>query len=95
MGCWFSVGPGMISGQKGRDIVKMIPRDRLLTESDGPFTQIDGRSVLPWELDRVLNGIGELWSEDALAVERRVAENLRRLVRLCVRRSIRGVDQCP
>jgi TatD DNase family protein len=29
MGCWFSVGPGMIYGQKGRDIVKMIPRDRL------------------------------------------------------------------
>ncbi|WLS11680.1 TatD family hydrolase (plasmid) [Shinella sumterensis] len=52
MGCWFSVGPGTIHGQKGRDIVKMIPRDRLLTESDGPFTQIEGRSVLPWELDR-------------------------------------------
>lgn len=79
MGCWFSVGPGMIHGQKGRDIVKMIPRDRLLTESDGPFTQIEGRSVLPWELDRVLNAIAELWSEDALAVERRVAENLRQL----------------
>ncbi|WP_247880701.1 TatD family hydrolase [Brucella intermedia] len=79
MGCWFSVGPGMIQGQKGRDIVKMIPRDRLLTESDGPFTQIEGRSVLPWELDRLLNAIAELWSEDALAVEGQVAENLRQL----------------
>lgn len=69
----------MIQGQKGRDIVKMIPRDRLLTESDGPFTQIEGRSVLPWELDRVLNAIAELWSEDALAVEGQVAENLRQL----------------
>lgn len=69
----------MIQGQKGRDIVKMIPRDRLLTESDGPFTQIEGRSVLPWELDRLLNAIAELWSEDALAVEGQVAENLRQL----------------
>jgi TatD DNase family protein len=79
MGCWFSVRPGMISGQKGRDIVKMTPRDRLLTESDEPFTQIDGRSMLSWELDCVVNGIGELWSEDALAVEGQVAENLRQL----------------
>ena len=51
----------------------MIPRDRLLTETEGPFTKIEGRSGLPWELDRVLNGIAELWSEDARAVEGRVA----------------------
>ncbi|MGO8371129.1 Qat anti-phage system TatD family nuclease QatD [Rhizobium ruizarguesonis] len=79
MGCWFSVGPGMVVGQKGRDLVKMIPRDRLLTESDGPFTQIEGRSVLPWEVDRVVGAIAELWSEDASTVETRVAENLRHL----------------
>jgi TatD DNase family protein len=79
MGCWFSVGPGMVFGQKGRDLVKMIPRDRLLTESDGPFTQIEGRSVLPWEVDRVVGAIAELWSEDASTVEARVAENLRHL----------------
>lgn len=79
MGCWFSIGPGMISGQKGRDIVKMIPRDRLLTESDGPFTQIEGRSILPWEVDRVVGAIAELWSEDASTIEALVAENLRHL----------------
>lgn len=70
----------MIYGQKGRDIIKIIPRERLLTESDGPFTQVEGRSVLPWELNRVVDAIAELWLEDASAIEARIADNLRRLV---------------
>ena len=44
MGCWFSVGPAMLHGEKGRQLVLKMPRDRVLTESDGPFAQI-GRAV--------------------------------------------------
>ena len=42
-GCWFSVGPAMLLGERGRQLVHRMPRDRVLTESDGPFAQIDGR----------------------------------------------------
>ena len=55
------------------------PRAASYTTTWDTATQIEGRSVLPWELDRVLKAIAELWSEDALAVEGRVAENLRQL----------------
>jgi TatD DNase family protein len=38
MGCYFSVNAAMLANEKGRDIAAMIPLDRLLTETDGPFT---------------------------------------------------------
>lgn len=37
-GFYFSVNHKMMSTQKGQELVKNIPRDKLLTESDAPFT---------------------------------------------------------
>jgi TatD DNase family protein len=77
LGCWFSVGPAMLEGEKGRTIASRIPRDRILTESDGPFAQIKGVTVMPWEVEVAVKKLGELWSlsfEDARAT---VHQNLR------------------
>lgn len=37
-GCYFSVNHQMLNSKAGREIVKSIPLERLLTETDGPFT---------------------------------------------------------
>lgn len=37
LGCWFSVGPAMLVGERGRSLISRMPRDRILTETDGPF----------------------------------------------------------
>lgn len=41
MGCWFSVGPAMLQGARGTELVARMPRDRVLTESDGPFARLE------------------------------------------------------
>jgi TatD DNase family protein len=79
MGCWFSVGPGMLRGEKGRDLAKRMPQDRVLTESDGPFAQIDGRAVWPWEAALAIKELGALWGMSPPAVEGQLAANLTRL----------------
>jgi TatD DNase family protein len=79
LGCWFSVGPAMLAGEKGRALAARIPRDRLLTETDGPFAQIEGRSALPWEVDQAAAGLGALWNESASAVNQQLQANLQRL----------------
>lgn len=76
LGCWFSVGPGLLQGQKGRALAKRMPKDRVLTESDGPFTQIDGRSAWPWEVDNAVRELGKLWNLSIEDVERQLASNL-------------------
>jgi TatD DNase family protein len=80
LGCWFSVGPAMLGGDKGRALAGRMPRDRVLTESDGPFAQLAGRAALPWDADRAVATLTELWAEPEPDVRGQLLNNLRRLV---------------
>lgn len=81
-GCWFSVGPAMLRGDKGRELTRRMPRDRLLTESDGPFAQIDGRAAWPWEAGNAISELEKLWGQSAAEVESQLLGNLSRLGQL-------------
>ena len=48
-GCWFSVGPAMLAGTKGRELLAKIPLDRVVLETDGPFTQKNNTPYKPWD----------------------------------------------
>src|ERR1019366_3356819 len=41
LGCYFSINAMMMKNERGRDLVRSLPRERLLTETDAPFTQVD------------------------------------------------------
>lgn len=79
LGCWFSVGPGMLRGEKGRELARHMPRDRVLTESDGPFAQIDGRSLSPWEVTYAVGELANFWNVPISNAERQLASNLAQL----------------
>lgn len=80
LGCWFSVGPAMLVGKKGQTLVAKMPRDRVLTESDGPFTQVDGQVLFPWNVDQAIKILASLWATPEPEVEEQLICNLRRLV---------------
>lgn len=79
LGCWFSVGLPMLGGIKGRTLVAKMPRDRVLTESDGPFALLDGRIAMPWETERATTVLAELWGEPVNKVQDQLFGNLCRL----------------
>jgi TatD DNase family protein len=79
LGCWFSIGPAMLSSAKSRAHVAMMPLDRVLTESDGPFAQQEGRPLYPWDTGRVLDHLAGIWSRSTNGVEAILHQNLRRL----------------
>ncbi|MHA7133779.1 Qat anti-phage system TatD family nuclease QatD [Oerskovia turbata] len=74
-GCWFSVGPAMLSGARGRSLVSEIPTDRLVVETDGPFTQKDRRPVQPWNVTDVIDGLADLWGSTRQQVAKMVRAN--------------------
>lgn len=80
LGCWFSVGPAMLKSQKGRALAARMPRDRVLTESDGPFAQINGQVLKPWSVDDALCELAELWLVSQNECERLIDQNLRALI---------------
>lgn len=79
MGCWFSVGLNMFLGDRGRSLAVGMPRDRVLTESDGPFAQLDRRSALPWDVGRTTVALAQLWNEPVGEVQEQLSANLRHL----------------
>jgi TatD DNase family protein len=79
LGCWFSVGPAMIRGQKGRDLIARMPKERVLTETDGPFATLGGKSAVPWDVAEVIGPLAELWGVETEEVNMQLGDNLRRL----------------
>lgn len=80
LNCWFSVGSAMLIAKKSRDLVNRMPRERILTETDGPFAQVDGRSALPWDVQRAVVQLADLWEMPMEEIEQKLANNLRSLV---------------
>src|ERR1700722_12460886 len=51
LGCWFSVGPAMLRSAKGKRLAELMPRDRLLTETDAPFARESASGpLMPWDV---------------------------------------------
>ncbi len=80
-GCWFSIGPAMLASMRCQELVALMPRDKILPESDGPFARLDRKPLMPWETVRVLSQIANLWRESVHDVETMLIENFRGLVK--------------
>jgi TatD DNase family protein len=79
-GFYFSVNPAMISSAKGRQIVSAVPRDKLLTESDGPFVTVDGRPARPRDVEVVVRGLADLYASTASQVAGTLYDNFRSIL---------------
>lgn len=80
LGCWFSVGPAMLRTKRARDLVLKIPIDRLITETDGPFTKIDKNIAMPWDVSVAIKKLAHIWDMSIDDVERRVHSNIQELI---------------
>ncbi|MCL4217032.1 MAG: TatD family hydrolase [Candidatus Hydrogenedentes bacterium] len=80
LGCWFSVGPAMLRGQKGQDLVAKMPQERVLTETDGPFVKVEERPMFPWEVSVAEVDLQRIWRVSGESVEEILRANLMRLL---------------
>jgi TatD DNase family protein len=80
LGCWFSVGPAMLAGEKSRGLLSHMPLDSVLPETDGPFTTERGVALKPWDAWGVCSTLSEVWAMPREAVEEQLRSNLRRLL---------------
>lgn len=80
IGCWFSVGPLMLKSEKGRALARMMPRDRVLTETDAPFAQVNGRPLMPWDVAEAYPVLAKLWGCEPEIVSTEISGNLRSLL---------------
>ena len=79
LGCWFSVGPAMLSGAKGRTLCSAMPIDRILPETDGPFARQHGSALRPWEASGIAGFLQTLTSKSNEEIHRIWRSNLMQL----------------
>jgi TatD DNase family protein len=79
LGCWFSVGPGMLRSKKGAQLAQSMPHDRVLTETDAPFVQHEGRPLMPWETELAESVLADCWRLPVVKVREQILLNLQKL----------------
>jgi TatD DNase family protein len=79
LGCYYSVNERMLTTPNGRRVLREIPDDRLLTETDGPFVERKGMPIEPGDVQPTLGTIAKLRDTVAEIVQARVVRNLGRL----------------
>ena len=79
LGCWFSVGPSMLASDKGRSLIERMPKERVLTETDGPFGILAGKPLFPWDVHIAIDELANIWRLRQDATEDLLHDNLRRL----------------
>ncbi len=80
LGCYFSVNAQMLTSERGRVLLKQIPLERLLTETDGPFTQHLGRPASPGDVRITAQEIAEVVGMSGAEFSSAVLRNLRTLL---------------
>lgn len=82
MDCWFSVGSAKINGAKCRELVKLMPPERILTETGGPFAKLRGRALAPAHFGEIVQHLSQAWLVSIEAASHQVLKSLCELVSL-------------
>lgn len=80
LGCYFSINSEMMRSDRGRALVSELPTDRILTETDGPFTIIDGQPAEPATIGATVRSIAKARKESQESVAYAIQANLRALI---------------
>lgn len=80
MGCWFSVGPAMMETKRGKELVSIVPKNRVLIESDGPFAKLKGLPLMPWDANQASQILSEIWKNSLIDVNEILICNLKELL---------------
>jgi len=80
LGCYFSINAEMLRSPKHRNLVGSLPLDRLVTETDGPFVERDGRPLRPRDVRHTVGELAMVRNLSLESTEGAILQNLRRLV---------------
>src|SRR5205807_134857 len=81
LGCYFSINAAMMRSESGRDLITTIPADRLLTETDAPFTRVNNCPTAPSDVKATVEALATLRNQTTEDMKHTVQLTLRSLLR--------------
>lgn len=80
LGCFFSVNQEMTRSERGRTLIAELPLDRIITETDGPFTETLGRPSEPADVQYTIGKIASVRKASVDSIADNILTNLRALL---------------
>jgi TatD DNase family protein len=80
LGCYFSVNAEMMNSVRSRGLVAGLPLNRILTETDGPFTKREGRPARPSDVAITVEALALARGIEPDGLAEAIQTNLRTLV---------------
>ena len=91
---YFSVNSSMVRSRRGRVALNEMPPNRVLVETDAPFTKVGKAPARPGQVGPIERSLAQLWDTDPADVRRRLWSNLTALQgRLTVAPFASGIDR--
>ena len=79
LGYYFSINAEMFKNERHRSTIASLPLNRILTETDGPFCQYDGRKMHPADVYVVVDLLAQITRVESIEISRAVLSNLNRI----------------
>jgi TatD DNase family protein len=79
-GCYFSVNAAMLQSEAAKKTLSAIPQHRILTETDGPFTNHDGRVATPADVPNIVAQLATFFQIPTQVLAKQVQDNLKMLL---------------
>ena len=79
-GFFFSVNSAMLHSEAGRALVLQMPRERVLTETDGPFLQDGAGPATPTTVKDTIRSLAESWALSPEDARIATLDNFRRIL---------------
>lgn len=80
-GYYFSVNPAMTKSMSGRKIISKIPKQFILTETDGPFINENNLPIKPGQVQTVIAFLAKEWMLNEDEVKDIIWSNFRSIVK--------------
>ena len=70
----------MLQSDKGRMLLSKVPRNRILTETDGPYVKIERRQISPEDVCLVIKHLAVIWKSTEEETQKQVQDNYEKLI---------------
>jgi TatD DNase family protein len=79
-GYYFSINPAMVKSVSGRKIISKIPKEFILTETDGPFIDENNVPIIPGQIQNVISLLSKEWKISEEEVKKIIWSNFQNIV---------------
>lgn len=79
-GCYFSINYSMVKSNSGKELIKMIPLDRILLETDAPFVRFDNHPFSMMNINKIIEKLSFILQKNKDEVSKVLWNNFKNLI---------------